>query len=53
MNRSIWMVLLLGLLLMMLLAPFSALALLMMVVLVSAIGWTVWQLLVTLVRGDA
>lgn len=52
MNHSILTILLLGLLLTMLLAPFSALALLMMVVLVSAVGWTVWQLVATLVKGD-
>jgi len=53
MNNLTLTILLLGLLLMMLLAPFSALALLMIVVLVSTIGWTVWQLLVTLVKGDS
>ncbi len=52
MNNLIITIVLLGLLLMMLLAPFSALALLMIVGLASTIGWTIWQLLVTLVKGE-
>lgn len=38
---------------MMLIAPFSALSLVMLVVLVSAIGWTGWQLIRAFIRGEA
>lgn len=53
MNKAVGMFLLLGLLLMLLIAPFSALSLVMLVLLVSAIGSTAWQLLQTLIGGNA
>lgn len=47
------MILLLGLLLISLIAPFSGLALLMIVLLVSALFWSLWTLTRTLITGDA
>lgn len=52
-RNSIATVLLLGLLLVALFAPFSALALLMLFVFVSVVGSMVWTLVRTLVQGDA
>jgi len=52
--KNRWMmILLLGLLLITLTAPFSGLALLMIVLFVSAFLWTSWTLLHTLISGDA
>jgi hypothetical protein len=52
--KNRWMmILLLGLLLITLTAPFSGLALLMIVLFVSAFLWTSWTLLRTLISGDA
>ena len=51
--RSILMILLLGLILISLVAPFSGLALLMIVLFVSAFVWTSWTLVKTLIIGDA
>lgn len=53
MSNVVVMLLMLGLLLMMLVAPFSALALVMLILLGSAISSTVWQIVRTLVKGDA
>lgn len=50
--RSILMILLLGLILISLVAPFSGLALLMIVLFGSAFLWTTWTLLRTLISGD-
>ena len=50
--RSILMILLLGLILISLVAPFSGLALLMIVLFGSAFIWTTWSLLRTLISGD-
>ena len=50
--RSILMILLLGLILISLVAPFSGLALLMIVLFGSAFLWTAWSLLRTLISGD-
>jgi hypothetical protein len=52
MKRSVLTILLLGLLLMAMVAPFSALAMLMVVVLGSAFFWTLWTMLQTLITGD-
>jgi hypothetical protein len=51
-KNSITTVLVLGLLLVALFAPFSALALLMLFVFVSVVGSMVWTLVRTLVQGD-
>ncbi|MBW4574898.1 MAG: hypothetical protein KME08_06385 [Aphanothece sp. CMT-3BRIN-NPC111] len=53
MKKSVGMVLLLALLLMAMVSPFSALAMLMLVVFGSAFFWTLWTLLQTLITGDA
>lgn len=50
--RSILMILLLGLILISLVAPFSGLALLMIVLFGSAFLWTTWTLLRTLISGE-
>lgn len=47
------MVLLIGLLLMLLIAPFSALAPLMVFLFLAACGWMLWTLARTLIFGDA
>lgn len=47
------MILVLGLLLMTVISPFSALAMLMIVLVVSAVFWTISTLLQTLIRGNA
>ncbi|WP_348226535.1 hypothetical protein [Trichocoleus desertorum] len=52
-RNSITTVLVLGLLLVTLFAPFSALALLMLFIFVSVVGSMVWTLVRTLVQGDA
>ncbi|HEY9876481.1 MAG TPA: hypothetical protein V6D12_23850 [Candidatus Obscuribacterales bacterium] len=52
MKKSVLTILLLGLLLMAMVAPFSALAMLMVVVLGSAFFWTLWTMLQTLITGD-
>lgn len=53
MRNPVVMILLLGLLLMTLIAPFSALALLMVVLFVSAFFWTLSTMIRTVIRGDA
>lgn len=53
MRNPLVMILLLGLLLMTLIAPFSALALLMVVLFVSAFFWTLSTMVRTVIRGDA
>lgn len=53
MRNGVLTVLLLAVLLITLTAPFSGLALLMLVLFVSALLWTSWTLLRTLVIGDA
>jgi predicted lipid-binding transport protein (Tim44 family) len=52
MNNTVLMILLLGLILMAVLSPFAALAMLMLVIFVSALGWVLWTLVRTLIRGD-
>lgn len=52
MNRPLVMLLLLGFLVMFLLAPFSALAGLMIMLLVSALISVFWNLVRTAFRGD-
>lgn len=47
------MILVLGLLMILLVAPFSGLALLMIVLFGSAFLWTTWTLVKTLVSGNA
>jgi hypothetical protein len=47
------MILLLGLLLILLISPFSGLALLMVFLFVSTFLWTTWTLLRTLISGNA
>lgn len=49
--NSVLMIILLGLLLITLVSPFSALALLMLVVFISALSWVVLTLMQTLVGG--
>lgn len=49
--RPLLMILLLGLILISLLAPFSGLALLMIVLLGSTFLWTAWTLVRTLITG--
>ncbi|NHC33729.1 hypothetical protein [Scytonema millei] len=51
MDRILLMILLLGLLLSFIVAPFSGLALLMIFLLASAILWTGWTLVSILIRG--
>lgn len=51
--NNVLMILVLGLLMIFLLAPFSGLALLMIVLFVSAFVWTSWTLVKTLIIGDA
>ncbi len=53
MRNGISMLLLLALLLITLTAPFSGLALLMLVLFASAFLWTAWTLLRTLISGEA
>lgn len=53
MNKPLLTILLLGLLLITLLAPFSGLALLMVVLFVSALLWTTWTLLQAFIGGNA
>lgn len=50
--RPILMILLLGLILISVVAPFSGLALLMIVLFGSAFLWTAWTLIRTLISGD-
>lgn len=52
MNRPLLTILLFGLLLITLLAPFSGLALLMVVLFVSAFLWTTWTLLQVFITGN-
>jgi hypothetical protein len=52
MRNTVLMVLLLGLLLMALVAPFSALAMLMLVTFGSAFLWVLFTLVQTLVQGN-
>lgn len=52
MRNPLLMILLLGLILISLIAPFSGLALLMIVLLGSAFLWTTWTLVRTLISGD-
>lgn len=49
--NSVLMIILLGLLLITLVSPFSALALLMLVVFISALSWVVLTLVQTLIGG--
>jgi len=51
MDRTLLMILLLGLLLSFIVAPFSGLALLMIFLLTSAILWVGWTLVSVLIRG--
>ncbi|MBD2305393.1 hypothetical protein H6G17_07685 [Chroococcidiopsis sp. FACHB-1243] len=51
MDKTLLMILLLGLLLSFIVAPFSGLALLMIFLLVSAILWAGWTLVSILIRG--
>ncbi|MGL4622237.1 hypothetical protein [Chroococcidiopsis sp.] len=51
MDKTLLMILLLGLLLSFIVAPFSGLALLMIFLLASAILWTGWTLVSILIRG--
>ncbi len=53
MRNSVLMILLLGLLLILLISPFSGLALLMLFLFVSTFLWTTWTLLRTLISGNA
>lgn len=50
--NTILMILVLGLLMISLIAPFSALAMLMLSVFVSAALWAVWSLVKAFVRGE-
>lgn len=50
--KSVWTLLLLGLLTLAIVAPFSALAMLMLFTLVSVVIWTGWTLIRTLFTGD-
>lgn len=52
MNNAVMMILLLGLLMILLIAPFSGLALLMIVLFASAFLWTAWTLVKTLISGN-
>jgi hypothetical protein len=52
MNRSVLMVLILVMLLITAIAPFSGLALLMLFLLVAGIGWAVWSLLQAAIQGS-
>lgn len=51
MDKTLLMILLLGLLLSFIVAPFSGLALLMILLLVSAILWAGWTLASIFIRG--
>lgn len=51
MDKTLLMILLLGLLLSFIVAPFSGLALLMIFLLTSAILWAGWTLVSVLIRG--
>lgn len=53
MSNKLVMILLLGLLLMAITAPFSALALLMVVLFASAFFWTLWTMVRIVIRGEA
>ncbi|HEY9780822.1 MAG TPA: hypothetical protein V6D09_11865 [Leptolyngbyaceae cyanobacterium] len=53
MSKPLLTTLLLGLLLITLLAPFSGLALLMVVLFVSAFLWTTWTLIQVFISGNA
>ncbi len=53
MSKPLLTTLLLGLLLITLLAPFSGLALLMVVLFVSAFLWTTWTLIQVFICGNA
>jgi hypothetical protein len=53
MDRTLLMILLLGLLLSFIVAPFSGLALLMIFLLAAAVMWAGWTLLSILIRGKA
>ncbi|MFB2919246.1 MULTISPECIES: hypothetical protein [Aerosakkonema] len=52
MKKPVWTILLLALLVMAIVSPFSALALLMFFVLISAIVSTIWTLLRTALSED-
>ena len=52
MSKPLLTILLLGLLLITLLAPFSGLALLMVVLFVSAFLWTTWTLIQAFIGGN-
>lgn len=52
MRNPLLMILLLGLILISLVAPFSGLALLMIVLFGSAFFWTTWTLVRTLISGN-
>lgn len=52
MNNALMMILLLGLLMILLTAPFSGLALLMIVLFGSAFLWTAWTLVRILISGN-
>jgi hypothetical protein len=52
MSKPLLTILLLGLLLISLIAPFSGLALLMVVLLVSAFLWTTWTLVQAFISGN-
>lgn len=53
MQNSVLTILLLGMLLMAVIAPFSVLSILMTVVLLSGVAWMGWLLLKTLLFGDS
>lgn len=52
MNNTVLTILILALLLMSIIAPFSALSLLMAFVFVAALSWGVWTLVQTLIQGE-
>lgn len=51
--KPVWTLLLLSLLVLAIVAPFSALAMLMLFTLVSVVFWAGWTLIRTLFTGDA